>query len=64
MVRARLVESLRSGGAATPQELLPEIEIADLSLSEIIFQLGRLTEEARVVAASDGAFAAAAGGGG
>lgn len=48
-LRTELLALLETGGPQDATELLPQVETANASLSEIAFQLDRLAEEGRVV---------------
>lgn len=54
-LRAELLTRLR-GGPQTAVELLEQIEPADVTLSEVAFQLGRLAEEGRTVGEQGGPY--------
>lgn len=47
-IRAALVEQLAIG-PGTAADLLPQLSVSNVSLSEVVFQLGRLKEEGRVI---------------
>ena len=47
-IRAKLREQLQSG-PRTAAELLPDIDVENLSLSEVEFQLGRLEDAGDVI---------------
>jgi hypothetical protein len=55
-IRAELTERLTTGGEQTGAALLPQVEAASVSLSEIAFQLQRLAEEGKVVGAIGGVY--------
>jgi|GEM_PF-3191162 len=44
-LRTEIVSLLQSGGPQTAADLLPQLRTEDLALSEVSFQLDRLTEE-------------------
>lgn len=54
-IRAELV-ALLSDGSAGAAELLPLIQTPDVSLSEVAFQLDRLTEEGETVGKQGGSY--------
>lgn len=46
-IRSQLVEALKADGPQTAVALLPRIQMPDISLSEVAFQLQRLCEEGK-----------------
>lgn len=54
-LRTELVEHLRRQ-PQTAEALLPQLKTPELSLSEVVFQLGRLEEELRAAGDRDGVY--------
>jgi DNA-binding Lrp family transcriptional regulator len=56
-IRARLLERLRADGPQSASELHPQLD-RDVSLSEVAFQLDRLTEERKIDGEAGGIYRA------
>lgn len=60
-IRAELLAQLRAGGPQAASDLLPRLGTANVSLSEVAFQLDRLADEGDVVGSQGERYRLAAG---